>query len=571
MTDLKTESLSRIGAVELGAFRLDKIIGTGGYAFAYEAHDLRTGGRAVVKVAQKALVYGARGQEIRRRFESEARAAASVAHPSLPRIYAAGLTQDGLPAIAMELVEGELLEHLLLRPTPMSLPQFETCFVQLADALRMIHGVGVIHRDVTPRNIIWSRRHDGYERPMLLDFGIAKLPGRSLGTLGGMGTPGFMAPEQLLGQATTRSDIFALGSCMWWASTGRAFLAQFHSIEDLFRYQMGERKPPDPREVDPAMPAELAELLATMLDPVQEKRVGADELVPRLLDVLPRLRDRWQPRTAHVGGLERDIEETLTPRELATLVRRSPDHRPAEVVVVSDDTTMLRLVTAHVRGLGRQVMVSQDPEMSGPRRHMPDAVFVVATELHFLDGYEVATQLRADHPRARIFLVSRRDEGSRWLKTAAHDFFVLPAELDRLGEAVQEAFAGRFRPGGNAPPLPINHATIDQLAHRADPAEIASRIELFVEQLPARIAAISGALREDRIEDAKEACSWLSSRAGKFGADRLSDLAQVVHALIGEGEVLAVERLLKDVTAEHARVHRALLLARGQLLREPAS
>ena len=112
MTDLKTESLSRIGAVELGAFRLDKIIGTGGYAFAYEAHDLRTGGRAVVKVAQKALVYGARGQEIRRRFESEARAAASVAHPSLPRIYAAGLTQDGLPAIAMELVEGELLEHL---------------------------------------------------------------------------------------------------------------------------------------------------------------------------------------------------------------------------------------------------------------------------------------------------------------------------------------------------------------------------------------------------------------------------------------------------------------------------
>jgi DNA-binding NarL/FixJ family response regulator len=568
MTDLKTEGLARIGAVELGAFRLDKIIGTGGYAFAYEAHDLRTNGRAVVKVAQKALVYGMRGQEIRSRFESEARAAASVAHPSLPRIYAAGLTQDGLPAIAMEFVEGELLEHLLLRPTPMSLAQFETCFVQLADALRMVHAVGVIHRDVTPRNIIWSPRHDGYERPMLLDFGIAKLPGRSHGTLGGMGTPGFMAPEQLLGQASTRSDIFALGACMWWAATGRAFLSQFHSIEDLFRYQMGERKPPDAREADPDMPEELAELLGAMLDPVQEKRIGADALVPAALDVLPRLRGRWQPHTANVGGLERDLEETLTPRELATLVRRTPDHRPAEIVVVSDDTTMLRLVTAHVRGLGRQVMVSQDPEMSGPRRHVPDAVFVVATELHFLDGYDVATQLRADHPRARIFLVSRRDEGARWLKTAAHQFFVLPAELDRFGEAVQEAFAGRFRPGGNAPPMPINHATIDQLVHRADRVEIAGRIELFIDQLPQRIGMITEALRKDRTGDAQEACAWLSSRAGKFGADRLADLAQVVHALLGEGEVLAVDRLLKDLTAEHARVHRALLLARGQLLRD---
>jgi FixJ family two-component response regulator len=571
MTDLKTEGLSRIGAVELGAFRLDKILGTGGYAFAFEAQDLRTGGRAVVKVAQKALVYGARGQEIRRRFESEARAAATVAHPSLPRIYAAGLTQDGLPAIAMELVEGELLEHILLRPTPMSLPQLETCFVQLADALRLIHAAGVIHRDVTPRNVIWSRRHDGYERPMLLDFGIAKLQGRSLGTLGGMGTPGFMAPEQLLGQASTRSDVFALGACMWWAATGRAFLAQFHSIEDLFRYQMGEREPPDPREVDPDMPEELARLLGTLLAPSQEQRIGADELVARLLDVMPRLRGRWQPRAANVGGLERDMEETLTPRELATLVRRTPDHRPAEVVVVSDDTTMLRLVTAHVRGLGRQVMVSQDPEMSGPRRHVPDAVFVVATQLHFLDGYDVAMQLRSDHPRARVFLVARRDEGSRWLKTTAHDFFVLPAELDRLGEAVGEAFAGRFRPGGNAPPLPINHATIDQLVHRSDRVEIAGRIELFVEQLPVRISAISHALREDRTEDARHACTWLSSRAGKFGADRLADLAQVVHALIGEGEVLAVDRLLKELTAEHARVHRALLLARGQLLRAVSS
>src|SRR5690606_14550373 len=146
------------------------------------------------------------------------------------------------------------------------------------------------HRDVTPRNVMWTRSEDGYERPVLLDFGIAKVSGRSLGPLGAMGTPGFMAPEQLLGQARPRSDVVALGACMWWAATGRAFLAQFQSIEDLFGYQMGEREPPDAREVDPGMPEELAKLFGEMLEPAQERRIPADDLVARLSSILPRLR-----------------------------------------------------------------------------------------------------------------------------------------------------------------------------------------------------------------------------------------------------------------------------------------
>lgn len=565
MTDLRTEGLARVGAVELGAFRLDRLIGTGGFAFAYEAQDLRTGTPAVVKIAQKGLVFGSRGQEIRQRFQSEARAAASVLHRSLPRIFDAGLTPEGLPAIAMELIEGDLLESLLLQPEPMDLHRFGTCFLQLADALTAIHAVGVIHRDVTPKNVMWTRKGGGDERPVLLDFGIAKISGRSLGTLGAMGTPGFMAPEQLMGQASPRSDVFALGACMWWAATGRAFLAQFHSIEDLFGYQMGERDAPDAREVDPHMPEELATLFAEMLEPAQDRRIPADEVVRRLRLILPRLHGRWEPRPANVGGLEPDLEG-IAPREVATLIRRSPEHRPAEVVVVSDETTMLRLVTAHLRGLGRQVMVSQDPEMSGPRRYVADAVFVVSTQLHFLDGYEVATALRRDHPRLRVFLVSRSDEGSRWLKTAAHDYFVLPAELDRFGDATQEAFSGRVRPGGNTLPLPINHATIELLVHKSNPLAIAERLENLITQLPVRIGAISKALRDDCLGDAKIACTWLSTHASKFGADRLADLAQVIHALLGEGEELAVERLMRDLKAEHARVHHALLLAQGQLL-----
>ncbi len=565
MIDPKTEGLSRIGTVVLDQFRLDQQIGAGGFAFAYAAVNVADGSPAVVKVAQKALVYGKRGAEIRRRFEAEARAAARVVHPNLPRIFASGHTQDGIPAIAMELVEGELLEARLTASEPMTFEEWARCFGELGDALARIHAVGVIHRDITPRNIVWSTRSDGVAHPILLDFGIAKIGGRSLGTLGAMGTPGFMAPEQILGQATTRSDMFALGACLWWASTGTPFLAQFHSIEDLFGYQMGERAAPDPREVDPLMPDVLADLLRELVEPAQENRLNSEGFVDRWPKIIAAIAGRWVPKGPPNPDLEPDLEGWSMP-EVKTLMQRSPDHRAAEVVVVSHDPVLLRLVAAHLRGLGRDVLVSPNPDVSGIRRHLADAVFVVSTEFGGVDGYEIGEQLRGHHPKARVFLMSREDEGARWLKTSAHDFFVLPADLDRMTEAVQAVFANRFRPGGNAPPIPINRATIDGLVHRSSAFEVADRIERFVAALPRQIGAVGMAIEHQSAGEVQQACTWLSSQASTIGADRLADLVQVIHALIGEDDFETARRLLGDVQGEHARVHSALLLAHGQLM-----
>jgi CheY-like chemotaxis protein len=565
MMDEKTEGLSRIGTVVLDRFRLDRQIGKGGFAFAYAAHDLKDEGPAVVKIAKKTLIFGTRGAELRRRFEAEGRAAARLVHPNLPLILATGHTPDGIPAIAMELIEGELLESRLVGARGLDREEWETCFGQLIDALARIHGVGVIHRDITPRNIIWSAHADGRPRPVLLDFGIAKIGDVSLGTHGAMGTPGFMAPEQILGQATTRSDVFALGACLWWASTGRPFLAQFQSIEDLFGYQMGERSVPDPREVDPQMPAELAELISSTLLSAQEDRIGSQELRDRWPGVVASTRGRWNPKPPGAAMIEPDLEGFGAP-EVQTLMQRPPEHRAAEVVIVSDDPVLLRLVAAQLRGLGRDVLVSPNPDITGVRRHLPNAVFIVSTELRGVDGYDIGEQLRKRHPKVRVYLISRHDEGARWLKTSAHDFFILPADLDRLTDVVQTAFADRFRVSGSGPPIPVNRATIDGLVHRSSAPEVADRIEQFVSSLPQQIATVARSLEEANDRHAQQACSWLTRQASNIGADRLADLAQVIHALIGEGDHPTARRLLRDVQAEHARVHQALLLARGQLL-----
>jgi hypothetical protein len=101
--------------------------------------------------------------------------------------------------------------------------------------------------------------------------------------------------------------------------------------------------------------------------------------------------------------------------------------------------------------------------------------------------------------------------------------------------------------------------------HRSSAPEVADRIERFVSSLPHQISSVVVSLGRDDA-GAQAACNWLSAQASTFGADRLADLAQVIHALIGDGDIDNATRLLGDVRTEHERVQSALLLARGQLL-----
>jgi eukaryotic-like serine/threonine-protein kinase len=216
----------------LGPYEIASAIGAGGMGEVYKARDTRLDRTVAVKVLPEHI---ARRDDIRQRFEREARAVASLNHPNICVLHDIG-SQDGTGYMVMEFMEGETLADRVAKG-PIPLEQALKYASQIADALDRAHRAGVIHRDVKPGNIMLTR--DGVK---VLDFGLAKssaAPGPADATLTNvmtaegtvLGTPQYMAPEQFEGrEADARSDIWAFGAVLYEMVTGqKAFQGKSYS------------------------------------------------------------------------------------------------------------------------------------------------------------------------------------------------------------------------------------------------------------------------------------------------------------------------------------------------------
>jgi eukaryotic-like serine/threonine-protein kinase len=206
---------------QIGAYRIVEEIGRGGMGVVYTAKDERLGRM----VALKALPAAYTSDPARRaRLTREARAAAALSHPAIATIFALEDTGDGL-YIVSELVRGRTLREEL-RDGPLTPRRvLLSTLMDIAGALEAAHGMGIVHRDLKPENVI--RRTDGQIK--VLDFGLARwaphpdAPSMTRLTEAGiaLGTPGYMAPEQLSGGETdARADIFSFGVLAWELATG---------------------------------------------------------------------------------------------------------------------------------------------------------------------------------------------------------------------------------------------------------------------------------------------------------------------------------------------------------------
>jgi len=224
-----------IGKV-LGHYRILEKIGFGGMGEVYRASDQRLGRDVALKILKPSLAHD---QDRLRRFEQEARAAATLSHPNVVAIYDIGM-HDGAPYIVSELLEGQTLrERLLDGPVPRR--QAVDYASQIAQGLIAAHEKRIVHRDLKPENLFLTK--DG--RIKILDFGIAKLmnsdfasePGEEVSlasmttqTKSGLvlGTLAYMSPEQLRGRAVDhRSDVFSFGAILYEMLTGkRAFAGE---------------------------------------------------------------------------------------------------------------------------------------------------------------------------------------------------------------------------------------------------------------------------------------------------------------------------------------------------------
>jgi hypothetical protein len=199
---------------QLGPYRLDAQIGSGGMGAVYRAWDTRLDRAIAIKV-----LHATADAE---RLAREARATATIDHPAIVSIHDVGVS-DGIAYVAMELVDGESLRSVIERGA-VGIERARELAAELADGLAAAHARGVIHRDLKPENLILARG-----RLRILDFGLAKvLDGAALdatepGTV--QGTAGYMAPEQARGEpADARADLFATGAIVYELVTGqRAF------------------------------------------------------------------------------------------------------------------------------------------------------------------------------------------------------------------------------------------------------------------------------------------------------------------------------------------------------------
>ena len=196
-------------------FRVLDEIGAGATAITYRGWDERLERSVAIKILRASV---ALDPTFVRRFQQEARAAASISHGNVVDVYDFGQQDDAL-YIVMQYVEGEDLKHLITREGALPVDRAREIAGQVLDGLRAIHAAGIIHRDIKPQNVLIGR--DGVAR--LTDFGVAQVAEDSGMTTAGttVGTAAYMAPEQAqAGRITEATDLYAVGVMLYEMLTG---------------------------------------------------------------------------------------------------------------------------------------------------------------------------------------------------------------------------------------------------------------------------------------------------------------------------------------------------------------
>ncbi len=244
----------------LGRYRLDELLGSGGSAQVWRAHDTATGHTVALKVLAPVLTGD---PEYRRRFEREARAASLLHGPHVVAVRAYG-ELEGRLYIESEFVDGLDVEALLEWEGPLAPAAAVRLIGQIAVALDEAHAAGLVHRDVKPQNIIVAPDDTAY----LIDFGAALEDGQAAVTRTGMlvGTPAYMAPERYSGIATARSDIYSLACVLYECLTGQRPFRSGNPAQ-LMRAQL---------ETVPAPASTLAPAVSAALDRVIARAMAKD-------------------------------------------------------------------------------------------------------------------------------------------------------------------------------------------------------------------------------------------------------------------------------------------------------
>ncbi len=284
---------------KIGEYRIVRSIGEGGMGQVFLATD-NLNRHVALKLLSQTL---AQDVTMRSRFIEEGKCQASINHPNVASVFAAG-DVDGRQFIAMEFIEGKTLKELISEKL-LEFDAIREIFGQVCHGLQAAHEAGVIHRDIKPGNVMV----DHHGRARILDFGLAKTETSTRHTLPGgrVGTVAYMSPEQAQGKKLdVRSDIFSLGIMLFEMTTRHKPFSGTNDISVLF--SLSHDPHPDPQSIRPEIPDLFLYIINRSLQKLPAKRFAS---VAELLEYLEgRRKVAWEPG---IGDGEQKVSIAVLP------------------------------------------------------------------------------------------------------------------------------------------------------------------------------------------------------------------------------------------------------------------
>lgn len=389
LRNLATDAL--LGQVLGDRFHIQARIGYGGSGIVYRAEHVALRRKVAIKVLHEEL---SRDELALERFRREATTVTDIENDHIVKIYDFGRTADGRLYLAMELLEGESLDAVLVRERRLSFERTADILIQVGRALMEAHAIGYIHRDIRPRNIYLAARHGRADFVKLLDFGLAKLvendASASSTTLGmRFGDPRYMSPEQASGdRVDRRSDVYQLGCVAYEMLTGTPPFVGDRVLEILTKQVVEIPKPVPSRRPDVPlwMEAACAKLLAK--DPMH-RFVTATRMIEALERGLQTGEvmtddDARQREAILPASVSRVMERMGVPEAYAARPESAPARlsQPANVAVptVTEDRHRSPQVSGERGTVANELQSSARPEIVRDQSPVRDRGAAVAAE-----------------------------------------------------------------------------------------------------------------------------------------------------------------------------------------------